>query len=46
MPPEGFYVEGKEGPLKQGELERAKEWGADVVAVWQKNHRAMSVTTL
>ncbi len=24
--PEGFYVEGKEGPLKEGELERAEAW--------------------
>ncbi|OGZ33652.1 MAG: hypothetical protein A2Y98_01830 [Candidatus Portnoybacteria bacterium RBG_19FT_COMBO_36_7] len=24
--PEGFIVEGKEGPLKQGEMERAEEW--------------------
>lgn len=26
--PEGFIVSGKEGPLKQGELERAAAWGA------------------
>jgi flavodoxin len=25
-PPEGFYVEDVEGPLKDGELERAAEW--------------------
>jgi flavodoxin len=25
-PPEGFYVEGTEGPLVEGELERAKTW--------------------
>jgi len=25
--PEGFIVEGKEGPLKKGELERAGKWG-------------------
>jgi len=25
-PPEGFAVEGTEGPLKHGELERAAEW--------------------
>lgn len=24
--PEGFIVENKEGPLKEGELERAREW--------------------
>ncbi len=38
MPPEGFYVHGKEGPIKKGELERAKQWGYDVVATWQRNH--------
>jgi flavodoxin len=26
LPPEGFFVEGTEGPLKEGELERAAEW--------------------
>jgi flavodoxin I len=26
MPPEGFIVEGKEGPLQEGELERAAGW--------------------
>ncbi|MBN1640278.1 MAG: flavodoxin family protein [Anaerolineae bacterium] len=26
MPPEGFYVGGTEGPLKEGELARAAEW--------------------
>jgi hypothetical protein len=25
-PPEGFAVKGTEGPMKQGELERAAEW--------------------
>ena len=25
-PPEGFIVQGTEGPLKEGELERAAEW--------------------
>lgn len=25
--PEGFFVEGKEGPLTEGELERAAVWG-------------------
>ena len=28
--PEGFFVEGKEGPLKEGELERAKEWAKGI----------------
>jgi flavodoxin len=27
VPPEGFYVAGMEGPLLDGELERAVEWG-------------------
>jgi len=26
MPPEGFFVNGTEGPMKEGELERAAEW--------------------
>jgi hypothetical protein len=26
VPPEGFFVKGKEGPLKEGELERAASW--------------------
>jgi flavodoxin len=29
-PPEGFIVEGKEGPLKQGELERASSWATGI----------------
>ena len=32
MPPEGFFVEGTEGPLKEGELERAAEWAQRIVA--------------
>ncbi len=28
--PEGFIVENKEGPLKQGELERATKWAAQL----------------
>lgn len=30
--PEGFFVEGSEGPLKAGELERAADWAKQVVA--------------
>ncbi len=30
MPPEGFYVEGTEGPLKEGELERAAAWAQQI----------------
>ena len=29
-PPEGFYVHGTEGPLKEGELERAFEWAKQI----------------
>ena len=29
--PEGFIVEGKEGPLKQGELERAADWAKGIL---------------
>lgn len=28
--PEGFIVEGKEGPLKEGEIERAKRWVQEI----------------
>jgi flavodoxin len=31
-PPEGFYVEDIEGPLKEGELERAEVWGRALLA--------------
>ncbi len=30
-PPEGFIVEGNEGPLKQGELERAAGWAKGIL---------------
>lgn len=30
--PEGFFVKGKEGPLKEGELERAASWAKGIVA--------------
>ena len=30
MPPEGFFVNGTEGPMKQGELERAAEWAKQI----------------
>ncbi len=29
--PEGFFVKGKEGPLKEGELERAANWAKVIV---------------
>jgi len=32
IPPEGFYVKGTEGPLKEGELERATDWAKQIMA--------------
>lgn len=32
VPPEGFFVEGMEGPLVKGELERAARWVKQIVA--------------
>ena len=29
--PEGFFVEGTEGPLKNGELERAADWARRIM---------------
>ena len=31
VPPEGFFVKGREGPLKEGELERASSWAKEIV---------------
>ena len=31
MPPEGFFVKDKEGPLKEGELERAVDWATQII---------------
>ena len=30
-PPEGFFVKGKGGPLKEGELERAADWAKQLI---------------
>lgn len=32
VPPEGFFVEGIKGPLKEGELGRAAGWGQKITA--------------
>ena len=32
VPPEGFYVHDTEGPLLEGELERAAEWAGQMIA--------------
>jgi flavodoxin len=29
--PEGFFVKGKEGPLKEGEIERATSWAKIII---------------
>lgn len=31
LSPEGFFVKGTEGPLKNGELERAAKWAKEIV---------------
>jgi flavodoxin len=33
VPPEGFLVKDTEGPLKEGELERAAEWATQIITV-------------
>jgi len=32
IPPEGFFVRGSEGPLKEGELERVADWAKQIMA--------------
>lgn len=39
LPPEGFYVGGKEGPLLDGERERAMAWGKSVYSRMQEGAR-------
>lgn len=36
---ESFFVTGQEGPLADGELARAEEWGADLAALLPAEHR-------
>jgi flavodoxin I len=33
VPPEGFYVGDTEGPLLEGELERAADWAKQIIAI-------------
>jgi flavodoxin len=33
--PQGFYVRGKEGPLREGEIERATAWGRELAEALQ-----------
>lgn len=32
VPPEGFFVQDTEGPLKEGELQRAADWAKSILA--------------
>ena len=32
VPPEGFFVKASEGPLKEGELERATAWAKQIIS--------------
>ena len=40
--PQRFMVQGKYGPLREGELERAQEWGADLAALFAQEHQEHS----
>ena len=33
LPPEPFFVKGTEGPLKEGELERAADWARQIIGI-------------
>jgi hypothetical protein len=33
LTPEGFYVKGMEGPLLEGEIERAAAWAGQIIAL-------------
>lgn len=36
VPPKSFFVAGQQGPLCDGEIERAKTWAEGVLAQWRK----------
>ncbi len=40
VPPESFFVAEREGPLEQGELERAVQWAEQVYAAFEASRRA------
>jgi flavodoxin len=42
VPPETFHVEGREGPLYEGEIERAQAWARTIVEEWRKRYAARS----
>jgi flavodoxin len=41
--PEGFIVNGTKGPLKEGELERAEEWGRQLKKLTTENKEETAV---
>ena len=42
-PPEGFYVKDTKGPLKDGELERAEEWGNQLKSLAKEKKQQANV---
>ena len=40
VPPETFHVEGREGPLYEGEIERAQAWAESIMEEWLKRYSA------
>ena len=38
VPPEPFFVEGSEGPLRDGEVEHAADWAREIVRTKISNH--------
>jgi flavodoxin len=40
VPPETFHVEGREGPLYEGEIERAQAWAESIMEQWLKHYGA------
>lgn len=38
IPPQTFHVVGKEGPLYDGEIERAQTWAASLLAEWSQRY--------
>jgi hypothetical protein len=43
LPPEIFLVTGREGPLYEGEIERAKDWANSILAE-VKNQPGLEIT--
>ncbi len=39
VPPAGFLVAGTEGPLKDGELERAEQWAREIANLYKSNQK-------